>query len=262
VSPTEVEQIVAEVVRRLQTAVATVAASSAPSIESDEPKQPTTSLASVGGTSGLPITFAKTKRKPDAPREGRGANAGDVLTVQDRLLTLATLEGKLDGLRRLVVHRKAIVTPSLREELSRRGIELDRGGVNGAKRAEVAVGVVRFDAERAPSLHGLGLAEDVTAKSCTSLVKLVTKQLGNNDRLVVVLTKQTMVALCALNRSSSVRAAIATNVDSVRIAVRSIAANVLVVDPGHLGRVQVSALLRAFENEGIRNVPSELKEVL
>lgn len=264
---TEVEQIVAEVVRRLQTAVATSAASSSPSnnggaTDDGELKRPTTSLASIGGTSGLPITFAKTKRKPDAPREVRGANAGDVLTSQDRLLTLATLEGKLDGLRRLVVHRKAIVTPSLREELSRRGIELDRGGANGAKRAEVAVGVVRFDAERAPSLHGLGLAEDVTAKSAASLVKLVTKQLGNNDRIVVVLTKQTMVALCALNRSSVVRAAIATNVDSVRTAVRSIAANVLVVDPGHLGRVQVSALLRAFENEGIRNVPSELKEVL
>jgi hypothetical protein len=267
-SPTEIEQIVAEVVRRLKTAVASAPASTAHSSSNgapqadDELKRPTVSFATTGGTSGLPLTIAKTKRRPDAPREGRDPNSGDVFQSDDRLLTLATLEGKLDGLRRLVVHRKAIVTPSLKEELSRRGIELDRGGVKGTKRAEVAVSVVRFDAERAPSLHGLGLVEDVAAKSPAALAKLVAGQLAHADRLVVVLTKQTMAALCVLNRSGTVRAALATNVDSVRIAVRAVAANVLVVDPGHLGRVQLTALLRAFENEGVRSVPSELKEVL
>lgn len=49
------------------------------------------------------------------------------LAVQERLVTLATLHGKLDGVRRVSVGRRAIVTPAVRDELSRRQIELQRG---------------------------------------------------------------------------------------------------------------------------------------
>ena len=248
-NPIDLEQIVAEVVRRLTAVVGNASSST----QAEGPKQPTISLAALGRTSGMPVALAKSKR---------AESSNEVFNSEERLLTLATLDGKLEGLRRLVVHRKAIVTPALREELSRRGIELDRGGLKGTKKAEVAIAVVRFNAEHAPSLPGLGLAEDVSVKSVGSLVKKVKEQLDQADRMVVVLTRQASVALCVLNRISTVRAALATNVESVRGAVKAIAANVLIVDPAHLGRVQLSALLRACENEGVRPVPSELSEVL
>ncbi len=255
-NPTNLEPIIAEVIRRL------MAAAEAPdSCSAEVIQQPTSSLSSIGGTSGLPVTIAKTKQQPDAPRPGR-SDSSDVLSCEERLLTLATLEGKLAGLRRLVVHRKAIVTPALKEELSRRGIELDRGGIKGVKKCDAAISVVRFDAERAPSLHGLGLAEDVVMKSLAAAAQAVTQQLANANRLVVLLTRQSAAALIALNRQSHIRAALVSNVESVRMAVKQVAANVLVVEPGHLGRVQITALLRAFENEGLRSIPSELKEVL
>lgn len=248
---TDLEPIVAEVIRRL------MAVAGDSSSAGEEVRKPTTSLASVGGTSGLPVTIAKTKYSPKGDHKN-----SEVFDTQDRLLTLATLEGKLEGLRRLVVHRKAIVTPALKEELARRGIELDRGGLNGKKKTETSVSVVRFDASRAPSLNGLGLAEEVSVKSLAMLGKTVASQLENEHRVVFVLTARLTAALVALNRHAAIRAAAASNVDSVKAASKAIAANVMVVDPGHLGRVQLAAMLRAFENEGVRSVPSDLKEVL
>lgn len=53
-----------------------------------------------------------------APRE---------LQISERLVTLATLSGKLDGIARVVVPRRAVVTPAARDELKQRRIELQRG---------------------------------------------------------------------------------------------------------------------------------------
>ena len=261
----DIEQIVYEVVRRLKAADVSTSCS-APLEKSDEPREPTSSLATFGGTSGMPIRFAKTKYTPDiAPvplASSSGDTASDVLVTDDRLLTLAKVSANLDGLRRLVVHKKTIITPALREELSRRGIAVERGGSRPGTRADFAISVVRFAADRAPNLHGLGLAEDVQAKSFSVVINLVNGQLVQSNRHVVVLTEQTSAALCVLNRTPAVRAALANNVESVKAAAKAVAANVLVVDPHKLGRVQLAAILRAFENEGMRNIPSELLPVL
>ena len=52
------------------------------------------------------------------------ANGARDLALTDRLITLATVKGRLDGVRRLVVTRKALVTPAVRDELRAREIEL------------------------------------------------------------------------------------------------------------------------------------------
>ena len=49
------------------------------------------------------------------------------LSVPERLVTLATLRGRLDGVARVVVPRRAVVTPAARDELKQRRIELQRG---------------------------------------------------------------------------------------------------------------------------------------
>lgn len=53
------------------------------------------------------------------------ASSGE-LTVGERLITLATLHGKLDGVARVCVSKRAVVTPAVRDELSKRQIELKR----------------------------------------------------------------------------------------------------------------------------------------
>jgi hypothetical protein len=48
------------------------------------------------------------------------------LTLDQRVVTLNLLEGRLNGIRRLIVKRRTIVTPAVKDELRTRGIELQR----------------------------------------------------------------------------------------------------------------------------------------
>lgn len=193
----------------------------------------------------------------DGQASRRAGEQAGVLAIDDRVVTLNSVDGRLDGLRRLIVQRRAIITPALRDELSKRGIELDRGGSGGTMRRDTSIGIVRCHLVRAPAVPGV--AEDVTADALDKLTRLTTEQLENPDRRVVVLIGQPAIAVCALNRNARVRAAQARSVECAKSASRSIAANVLVVDPAHLGRVQLAAIVRAFESEEIRAIPEGLK---
>ena len=48
------------------------------------------------------------------------------LAVRDKVVTLASLEGRLAGVKRVVVAGRSIVTPAVRDELNDRSIELVR----------------------------------------------------------------------------------------------------------------------------------------
>ena len=48
------------------------------------------------------------------------------LEIDSRLVTLATLANRLNGVARLVVKQRAVVTPAVMDELTDRGIELVR----------------------------------------------------------------------------------------------------------------------------------------
>jgi len=51
---------------------------------------------------------------------------GNELTLAERVVTMRSLDGKLAGIARLVVPARAVVTPSVRDELNDRQIELIR----------------------------------------------------------------------------------------------------------------------------------------
>jgi hypothetical protein len=50
------------------------------------------------------------------------------LSLTERVVTLRSVEGRLAGVRRLVVARRAVVTPAVKDELKQRKIELVRHG--------------------------------------------------------------------------------------------------------------------------------------
>ena len=52
--------------------------------------------------------------------------ANSTLELEDRLVTLATINGRLVGVQQLVVPHKALVTPAVRDELRDKDIELVR----------------------------------------------------------------------------------------------------------------------------------------
>jgi hypothetical protein len=70
---------------------------------------------------GAGVTVA-TNGKPFVSTEK--CNKTAELVLSERLITLSTLHGRLDGVGSLVVHRKSLVTPAVRDELNRRSIQL------------------------------------------------------------------------------------------------------------------------------------------
>lgn len=57
---------------------------------------------------------------------GAAAGGETELAVSDKVVTLATLDGRLAGVKRLVVGGRSIVTPAVKDELKDRSIELVR----------------------------------------------------------------------------------------------------------------------------------------
>ncbi len=68
----------------------------------------------------------------------RGVDVGDAvgsaetttkLEIEYKLVTLATLRDRLDGVGEVLVARRAVVTPAVIDELNDRGIRLMRKGI-------------------------------------------------------------------------------------------------------------------------------------
>lgn len=55
-----------------------------------------------------------------------GPPAGAVCTIEARVVATAQLEGKLDGVSKVCVDQRAVVTPAARDLLKERNIELLR----------------------------------------------------------------------------------------------------------------------------------------
>jgi hypothetical protein len=58
--------------------------------------------------------------------EGDERNSSPVgeLRITDRVVTMRSIEGRLNGVTRIVVQRRAVVTPAVKDELKQRKIEL------------------------------------------------------------------------------------------------------------------------------------------
>jgi hypothetical protein len=55
----------------------------------------------------------------------RSSNTAD-LTLTEKLITTRTIENRLSGVSRLLVPKRAVVTPAVKDELKKRQIELVR----------------------------------------------------------------------------------------------------------------------------------------
>ena len=85
---------------------------------------------------GQALARQASRRGADAPTQPVAIWPDSELTVAARVVTMAELSGRLDGLRRLVVLPDAVVTPAVRDELRRRGVALVRSAPARQRPAE------------------------------------------------------------------------------------------------------------------------------
>jgi hypothetical protein len=64
----------------------------------------------------------------DAEHRSTSAAPAGELRLTERVVTLRSIEGKLAGVRRIVVEQRAVITPAVKDELKQRTIELIREG--------------------------------------------------------------------------------------------------------------------------------------
>lgn len=191
------------------------------------------------------------------------------LVVSDRVVTLTQLDGRLNGIRQVVVPPQAVVTPAVLDELARRNVTLSFASaqpeslVQTLRLVVVATGT-KFDPARLvaalkkTSFLVVPHTLDCVMASCDVLAH----QLSQGKTLGLLLTRYTSPALCLANRLAGVRAVAAVDAVTVRRAAKMVGANLLVVDPEAGSLFSLRQMVTEFCRDGVRQCPEVFRKRL
>lgn len=210
------------------------------------------------GVTGNGATVAvDTKQRASEPQS---------LALDGRVISVADLAGRLEGVRVVTVPRKAIVTPAARDMLRERGVSLASRAVAVEMRvaARLALGVAESGCDAAELVRCLredGVeVEQLARTGLASVVEELADRIVRDGRLGVLLTDNPLAAVCRANRHRGVRAAIGNNAVEVGRALAAIGANLLIVEPQGRGAFALRQAARAFWR-GACGCPAEWKGV-
>jgi hypothetical protein len=212
-----------------------------------------------------------------APQNGRQADneakkpaalEGD-LAIDSRVVTMAELTGRLVNVRRLVVSRKAIITPAVQDELLRKNIALAFSDAPAsppaaAPRLALITMGVDFDPTSLIAVLGReGVQTDAAALDCLiASTERLADELGKPNTLGLLLTRHTAAGLCLANRFRGVRAVTGGDVPSVATAAAAVGANLLVLNPKASGFFQLKQMVTEFCRGGVRPCPEVFRKQL
>lgn len=203
-----------------------------------------------------------------ADRAGRGETGGE-LVVLSQVVTMAELEGRLEGVRRLVVPPQAVITPLVRDELHRKRVALvfdepvPAVSAGGVRLAMMVLGA-RFDP--APLMRALereGIEIRVHRTDClVDATDRLAAEVSRPSTLGLVVSTCPAIAVCLANRHQGVRAVRGTDASRAVADVASVGANLLVVDPGTTSFLQIKQMVSRFCRQGPRECPEPLRQRL
>jgi hypothetical protein len=158
-------------------------------------------------------------------------------TLTTKVITVATLEGRLTPGVQLVVPRGAVFTPAARDELKRFNVTVASAVGNGKSSARPRLLLAAHgNYDVAPLAAGLAAENlDVVrpqAVGLPAIISLLAHELSNTRGLLI--TDQAAAAVALANRQAGVRAALVCNPVEIDRAASSLSPNLLVIDP--LGR--------------------------
>jgi len=199
------------------------------------------------------------------------ADAGDVLRLSARVISLGQLEGRLDGVRRAFVSQRAVVTPAARDLLREMGVAI----VSGAEDQDgppahpaVVLGVATDKAADDLGVWGHLRAAgiDVQQLARTGLASVVSEMcdaIARDGRLGVLVADRGDVALCLANRRRGVRAIEASDIETIEQSVSTLGANLLVIAAGgSRSEFEVRRLVEQFCQSGPRRIAPQWRDAL
>jgi hypothetical protein len=261
----EIEHIVREVMRRLRDGTT---AAPAPSTSGASEHGPTKAGPGGDGSSGA---ASSDDGRTDPARPALCAAPRAEPEFRQRVISLATLKGRLDGSRCVRIPRGAVVTPSAHDELRRRGIRIQYLPTAGERAAaattELLVGTWHpshcprsfLEAMRA---GGQQVTRVELSDSPLPMTRLLDQLDTGSNRLGVLLTDKPSLALCLTNRPPRVRAAWGLDPRSIAEAVSSLAANLLIVEPARHTLSEMVNLTRTFQRTAGASCPQQLKQLM
>jgi hypothetical protein len=175
---------------------------------------------------------------------------------------------RLDGLRRLVIRRGAVVTPAVRDLLRQHGVTLVTAidsqsmGPGQVPLTLVAVATTYDPAPLVASLARDTTVAEIPAVDLISGIAALADRVGCGGSLGLLVTDQTTAALCLANRDPAIRAAAVTDPADVAAVAQEIGANVLLVNPAQRGTAALAAIARAFCRQGPQPCPTALRDAL
>ena len=185
-----------------------------------------------------------------AGANGHAARAARTLRVADRVVTMARLAGRLEGITLLQVMSNAILTPLVVDELREQGIRLERQPARSTDAATPAdnatLWLVAEDDEARRVAAVLDAAADKWRQlpadgDATGQINAMPPQ-----TCALVLTADWANAVCRLNRRPEIRAAVAWSAATVEQACRQMDPNVLVIDSARLSEAPLHDAIRRY----------------
>jgi hypothetical protein len=190
------------------------------------------------------------------------------LAINAPVVTLATLAGRLDGVRKVVVSRGAVVTPAVYDELYRRNVTLafasaEAAPKTGGLRLLLVTAGKRFDpAQLVAALRAMSLDVESTSIDCLMAASdRLAAAVAAGNTLGVLITRHTAAALCIANRLAGVRAVAVGDAGKLIAAAESVGANVLVLDP-QCGLFAMKRMVGDFCRDGVRECPEVFRKRL
>jgi hypothetical protein len=221
--------------------------------------------AEVGGRKAeRMVTDKKTSPQPLAPSPSLNPTTSGDLILNDRVVTMMHITGRLENIRRVIVSPESVVTPAVRDELIRRGVALTSGKKTEDQAAPVRLAMILMGTDFDPASLVAGLAREGFRVEPSSLDCIIasTKQLAAEvaagGTLGVLLTRHTAAGVCLANRLAGVRAVSGSEAS----AARSIGANILVTNPKMGTFFQLKQMVTEFCRGGVRECPAVFRAQL
>lgn len=160
-------------------------------------------------------------RESDQAESQRPVSGDSALKLANSVISLRTIEGKLDKVKQLIVSPKAVITPSVRDELKRHNIQLVREmttHTTKSKKQILLANLTNNDVARAIGQLNRDV-ETLPHKEIESAIAEMARQLSN-DLVGVIISDQPEHAVWLANRNVNVRAFVGHDENSVRRAAR------------------------------------------
>ncbi len=202
------------------------------------------------------------------PTAQKNASA-DELRLSSRVVALANITDRLDRIRRVVVPRRAVVTPAVRDELRRRGVTLvredhaDRKPATGLRLVAKVLGA-RFDpATITAALEGEPVEVRSERRDCLVVsTDELARELAEPKTAGLIVTTHPAMALRLASRHHGLRPAWGVDTGRLERDLADIGANVLVVDPRTTSPYQIRRMLVDFCRRGPAECPELLRKAL